>query len=225
MRILILLFAFAISAHAQTCTNAPVITPIDPLPSNGTAHVAGSLFLKFDATTVCPNRTIHSKAGIDITIFPPCSSVPDNCIGEDLTPPGPYVIVMDTTRWANGPHTVKVEAYDQYDASASYSLTVSIENPAIMPDSTPPQAFIQTPIDGTHLGNGTSNVTVTGSYADNFLVDHVDLLVNGQVYATVNSSPWSFLWIVKKRGTYQLQTRAWDAAGNSGLSQVVTVTK
>lgn len=226
MKVFLLLLFMAVAAHGQNCTLAPTITPISPLPANGTAQVSGSIVLSYDATSNCPNRTIHAKAGIDLDFtFPPCSSIPDNCIGEDLTPPGPFHIVMDTTRWANGNHRLWLEAYDQYDASASYDLYVDIENPALGPDTTPPEVFIQTPLDGTRLGNGTSSVTVTGSYADNFAVTKVDLIVNGNVYATVNSSPWSLLWTVKRRGTYLLQTRAWDAAGNSTLSQVVTVSK
>jgi len=55
----------------------------------------------------------------------------------------------------------------------------------------------------------------------------VDLLVDGKNYATSSSSNPVFIWYIAKvaSGSHTLQSLAYDAAGNSARSLVVTVTK
>jgi len=50
-------------------------------------------------------------------------------------------------------------------------------------------------------------------------------MVNGRVTASANVAPFPLTAVMKKSGFYTLQTRAWMPAGNSGLSQVVVVSK
>jgi len=55
----------------------------------------------------------------------------------------------------------------------------------------------------------------------------VELYVDGVLTSTSASAPFTTKWNTKKAaaGTHNLQARAYDAAGNSGTSNPVTVYK
>jgi hypothetical protein len=103
----------------------------------------------------------------------------------------------------------------------SFSLTDSGQAPAS--DTVPPTTAISTPGDGSTL---SGSLTVSAVASDNVGVDHVDLFVDGVLYLTTTLPPYNFLWNTTKYadGTHVLETRAVDAAGNTGLSAPITVT-
>ncbi len=92
-------------------------------------------------------------------------------------------------------------------------------------DQTPPTVVAAAPEDGTTV-EGT--VSVTGSASDDVGVEAVDLLVDGAVVSTTpgTGGPVSFGWnsTTVANGTHTLQLRASDEAGNTGLSDEVSVT-
>jgi hypothetical protein len=63
------------------------------------------------------------------------------------------------------------------------------------------------------------------SASDNVAVKKVELYVDGRYLGYSTGAPFTIRWDAKKasRGFHQLQTKALDAAGNAGWSQVVTV--
>lgn len=65
------------------------------------------------------------------------------------------------------------------------------------------------------------------SATDNVGVTRVNLRVDGQLYATSSSAMPVFSWNTFKisRGSHTLEAVAYDAAGNSSRSTVVTVYK
>jgi hypothetical protein len=89
-------------------------------------------------------------------------------------------------------------------------------------DTTPPTTSITSPANGATV-SGT--VTVSASASDNVGVSRVELFVDGSLHSTDTSSPYSFSWntTTVANGSHNLQTRAYDAAGNSGSSSVVSV--
>jgi len=89
-------------------------------------------------------------------------------------------------------------------------------------DATPPTTSITSPVNGAAV---SGSVTISASASDNVGVTKVDLLVDGSVAGTMTSSPYVLLWDTTKspNGTHTLQTKAYDAAGNTGLSTVVSV--
>ncbi len=91
------------------------------------------------------------------------------------------------------------------------------------PDTTPPTTSITSPTGGATVG-GTVNVTASAS--DNVGVTSVEFLVDGAVQSTDTTSPYGFSWDTTTygNGTHTLQSRAFDAAGNTGTSALVTVT-
>jgi len=100
---------------------------------------------------------------------------------------------------------------------------VTVQN--AVADTTPPTAQVTSPTSGTTVASKTTKVYVTAS--DNVGVTRVDLLVDGKNYATSSSATPMFSWTTSKlsRGSHTLQAIAYDAAGNSTRSSVVTVYK
>ena len=107
--------------------------------------------------------------------------------------------------------------YGRVDAAAAVAAAVA----SVAADTTPPTVSIASPTGGSV--NGLVSVSVNAS--DNVGVTRVDLLVNGTVLASDTSAPYAFSWDSGGlAGTsVSLVARAYDAAGNVGTSQTVTV--
>jgi subtilisin family serine protease len=90
-------------------------------------------------------------------------------------------------------------------------------------DTTPPTTSITSPGAGATVSGTT---TVSASASDNVGVTRVELYVDGSLAGTDTTSPYSFAWntTTVANGSHSLQTRAFDAAGNSGSSATVSVT-
>ncbi len=130
----------------------------------------------------------------------------------------------DTTASGNGSHSLQGKAYDAAgNSSMSASVTVTVQN--AVADTTPPTVQVTSPTSGTTVASKTTKVYVTAS--DNVGVTRVDLLVDGKNYATSSSATPVFSCNTSKlsRGSHTLQAVAYDAAGNSTRSTVITVYK
>ncbi len=117
-----------------------------------------------------------------------------------------------------GPHTLRTVAHD---AAGNTGTSADVHVTAVAPDTTAPTAAITAPADGASV---YGPVTVTATASDDTAVTAVDLLVDGSSIGTDSSAPYSFDWYATAVGSHTLQARAHDAAGNVGLSSVVTVT-
>jgi subtilisin family serine protease len=84
-------------------------------------------------------------------------------------------------------------------------------------DTAPPTANIIAPSNGSTL-SGTVNVSVSAS--DNMGVAKVECYINGALAATSSSASASFSWNTTgfANGSYTLQAKAYDTAGNVGTS-------
>ncbi len=89
-------------------------------------------------------------------------------------------------------------------------------------DTQAPTAAITAPKTGETV-NGT--VAVTATAQDNVGVTKVELYVDGAVNGNVSQAPYTFNLdtTALKDGQHQLQVKAYDAAGNAGTSDPVTV--
>jgi hypothetical protein len=139
------------------------------------------------------------------------------------TTTAPFGVTWDTTTVTNGPHTLTAKAYDaagNQGASAPVGITVS-NGTGTTADTTPPV----TNITAVVLTRTSAKVAVVSS--DDTAVTGVALLVDGKVYATSTAGTTTFN--VNKKwlgpGPHTLQSKAWDAAGNVGVSAVMTVTR
>lgn len=86
-------------------------------------------------------------------------------------------------------------------------------------DNVAPTVAITNPANnGTVLRK--SNVTITATASDNVGVARVDFLVDGALECSDTTAPYSCVWRVPnaKNRTYQVQARAFDAAGNNATA-------
>jgi hypothetical protein len=133
----------------------------------------------------------------------------------------PYSFSLNTTSLTNAPHTLYTKAYDAAgNVRQSSTVTVTVNNVAV--DSTLPTSVITSPISGTV--SGTTTVAATAS--DNVGVTKVELYVDGALYGTDTTSPYSFSWDTTSQtnGSRSLYAKSYDAAGNAGQSSTITVT-
>lgn len=133
----------------------------------------------------------------------------------------PYAFSWNTTAVADGAHTLKAVAVDAATNTSSAQISVTVSNTV---DSTPPVVSIISPGDGASIGG---MVTVSVNATDAGGVVKVELYVDGALTATSTSAPFTLKWNARKaaKGPHTLQCRAYDAAGNVGVSQSVTVYK
>jgi subtilisin family serine protease len=114
--------------------------------------------------------------------------------------------------------------YDDYfgNGRVDAAAAVSAAAQATATDTTAPAVSITSPTGGRVSGL----VTVNASATDNVGVTRVDLYVNGSLFATDASAPYSFSWdtAALADGNVNLLARAYDAAGNAGASSTVAVT-
>src|SRR6185437_8949031 len=136
---------------------------------------------------------------------------------------GPYSFSFDTTKYANGSHTLKAIAKDAAGNQSSASLSVSIQNSSS--DTQAPTVSITAPTSGTTY-TSAQTVTITASASDNVGVSKVEFYKDGSLLATDTSSPYSSSLTLSSasNGTHTLLAKAYDAAGNVGTSSSVSIT-
>ncbi|MEK6736440.1 MAG: S8 family serine peptidase, partial [Pseudomonadota bacterium] len=134
----------------------------------------------------------------------------------------PFAFSWDTTTVVDGDYNLTAHAFDAAgNQGNSASVTVTVSNNATT-DSQAPTISITSPTGGSVSGTTSVNV----STSDNVSVTQVELYVNGVKVLTNTQSPFTFSWNTTNltEGTYTLTTKAFDAAGNSGSSNTVSVT-
>ena len=133
-----------------------------------------------------------------------------------FTPPpgGLWYVAMVLTEYTGG------------TANDGYALRGYISFPDVIridgsSDTTPPTVSITSPTGGNVAGT----VTVSATASDNVGVTHVDFYVNGALAVSDSTAPYQYSWNTTSaaNGAAQLKAVAYDAAGNSTQSAIVTV--
>lgn len=210
------LTARARDAAGNTTTSAPVVVTVNndvtapvvniTAPAPGT--IDGTISVIADATD---NIDV---AGVQFLLN-------GNNIGsEDLT--APYSISWNTTTVTDGSYTITARARDAAgNITTSPGVIVNVLNNP--PDTESPTVAISSPAAGEV--SGTINIEAGAS--DNEGVAGVQFLVNGSNFGNEDlTSPYSISWNTTAiaNGTYTLNARARDAAGNTTTSAQVVVT-
>ncbi len=193
-----------------------------PAPVNFTAQASGSTtaHLQWTAgTNTVPFETTGYKVlyGLDRTNL---NSVYDagNVTQADI----PNLQAGQTYYFA-------VEAVNKqsYDAQENVSLSSQVASVALgtsapVADTVAPTASISSPATGSTV---SGSVAINANASDNVAVSKVEFYVNGALYGMVGSAPYSVSWNTANlnKGSYQLSAKAYDAAGNVGLAQAVSV--
>ena len=93
-------------------------------------------------------------------------------------------------------------------------------------DNTPPQVALTVPVEGDELRVVGTNPVMEASvdYSDDVGVVRVVYYLDGEAAATATEAPFSAPLVLDSLGSHSLWAEAFDAAGNSGLSERVSFT-
>jgi subtilisin family serine protease len=127
---------------------------------------------------------------------------------------GAYQVLRARLRFGGTAAPCGDGVYDDHD-----DLVFAVDT---TPDTTPPTTTVTSPAAGATL---KATVTVYATATDDYEVARVELYANDTLIGTDASSPFSFSWNTRAapNGTTQLTTRAYDHAGNVGISTAKTV--
>jgi|NGEPerStandDraft_6_1074524.scaffolds.fasta_scaffold134659_1 Bacterial Ig domain len=123
----------------------------------------------------------------------------------------------------NGKHSLSAKAYDVAgNVGTSSAIAVTVKNASPL-DKTAPVVSITAPSN-----NGTVSATVntTVNATDNVKVTKVAYYLDGALVNTTTASPFGWAWNTVKysEGKHSLVAKAYDAAGNNSMSNVVSIT-
>ena len=160
-----------------------------------------------------PNQVAEATSASGAVVNYPAATATDDVDGTltaTCTPASGSTFPLGTT-------TVNCSATDSSGNTGTASFTVTVR------DTTAPTASITSPSDGSSA-SGTISVTVSAS--DKVGVSKVDLYIDGNLFRTDTTSPYSFSLDTTTlgNGDHQLQAKVTDPSGNSGTSMAVTVT-
>ncbi|MDY7228175.1 Ig-like domain-containing protein [Hyalangium rubrum] len=133
-------------------------------------------------------------------------------------PSAPYRYSWDTRSEWSGTHVLTARAYD-----AAGNVGISEEVAVlVVRDTTPPAVSITSPTASAAVA-GT--VTISANATDEFGVQRVEFLIDGQMVGTSTSAPYSFTWntLTATIGNHTLTARATDIHGNAATSPGVSV--
>lgn len=144
----------------------------------------------------------------------------------NLDNPGEYRCVSKVSNDGecdyNNPMSARLDVWTVTSRPPTPTPTPTPTPPA---DTVAPAVSITYPTDGsTVLKNST--VIITADASDNIGVTRVEFYVDSSLKCTDTASPYSCNWRVPGRPgrAYALSAKAYDAAGNIGLSSIINVT-
>ncbi|MDO8590872.1 MAG: Ig-like domain-containing protein, partial [bacterium] len=135
----------------------------------------------------------------------------------DADTASPYQEPWDTTTVSDGTHTLTATAYD-------ITLKSTITMRQVVVDNADPDTAMITNLTGGQVVSGT--YTVQGAASDGIGLDYVELFVDGETIGSMTyGSTYEYLWDTQNvlDGNHNLKIRAYDMAGNSTISDIVTV--
>lgn len=141
----------------------------------------------------------------------------DNALSGSSTS-APYTLAVDSTKLTNGSHTFIAKAYDAAgNVGSSSSVAFTVSN--VVTDTTPPTVTV--------TESGSSGIIKFNANAkDNVAVVRVDYLVDGVLKGSSNIAPYAVSYdsTTLANGNHTLQAKAYDAAGNVGISSILNFT-
>jgi hypothetical protein len=225
------LYAKAFDAAGNSTQSATVTVNVSNAPPPDTTPPTVSISSPTGGN-VSGTVTVSANASDNVGVSKVDFYVKGVLVGTDAATPFQYA--WNTTALANGAATLYTKAYDAAgNSTQSATVTVNVSN-APPPDTTPPTVSISSPTGG----NVSGTVTISASASDNVGVARVDFYVNGKVLSSREefhtggtllgsdaTAPYQISWSTATlaNGTTSLYAKAFDTAGNSTMSAIVTV--
>jgi len=140
-------------------------------------------------------------------------------VNPALTPQQAVDIVTQT---ASDLGTPGFDIYYGWGKINIYQAVLAASQSVPPPDTTAPAVSVTSPRSGALLSGTTA---IIASASDNVGVARVDLYLDGSLTGSLTSPPYEWAWDTTKsaNGTHGLHARAFDPAGNEGVSSSVSV--
>ncbi len=166
------------------------------------------------------NITIVANASDNVGVVKVQFFIDGLLVSTDLDEPFSYN--WDISGYLNNSsHTIHAQAYDQAEnIGLSSIITVTVQNQ----DLTPPDLTILYPVNDAQFKAGDI-VNISVDARDDSGIDKVEFYIDGQLLATVTSTPYYYAWNTSGFGdgkTHTIYVKAFDAVGNYS-SQLATV--
>ncbi|HYV45080.1 MAG TPA: Ig-like domain-containing protein [Myxococcaceae bacterium] len=208
--------ARGVDIWGQSATSAPVqiVTDNDfsPPDVSVSAPAAGATVENFVTLTA----NVTDSSAISRVDF----MVDGVLVGSNYWPP--WSMSWYSRYSPNGSHVITARAFDAFNQGAtSAPVQVNVDN-----DYTPPTAVITAPAEGSVV---EEVVTLSAAAVDDRgTVTHVDFYGDGNTYlCSVSSAPFTCSWYTRwwplPNGPHQITARAYDPAGNQGISAAVGI--
>jgi len=201
------------------CTRANPAVTMTPTSQSGTAGstLNYNLSVTNNDSSACASSTFNLSSSIPTgwtATFTPASLslAPGASAGTILS-------VTSATTASPGSYSISAKVTNSSDSSFNASSSAT----DVVTDITKPTVSIMAPSNGSTV-SGTVNVTANAS--DNIGVTKVEFWVDSSLKTTDTIASYSFSWdtTAETNGSHSLQAKAYDAAGNSGISTPVSVT-
>ncbi|MBI5821709.1 MAG: S8 family serine peptidase [Verrucomicrobia bacterium] len=127
---------------------------------------------------------------------------------------------LDTTKVSNGTHTLLAHAYDTSgNIGTSSTVSFTVQNTV---DTTAPTATITSPTDGATV---RGRVSIVLNATDDVAVTRTECFLDNRLIGSRRGSAATFALdtTLVSDGIHTLQARAYDAAGNAGVSPTVNI--
>jgi hypothetical protein len=156
-----------------------------------------------------PNRVVEATSSGGAVVNYPAATATDN-IGVTY---GPVCTPASGSLFRVGVTTVTCTAKDAAGNTGSATFTVTVK------DTTAPTVVIDQPVDGSTV---RGIVAVKISATDNTVISKVEVYLDGTLYRTLTTAPYSFNWDTSavKNGSHVFSVKAIDIYGNAATDSV-----
>jgi hypothetical protein len=216
---------FAPGAHTlkvealDTLNNSTITTISATVLGGDTTPPAASITAPANGATISGNgigftASASDPSGIQKVRF----WIDSTYLGYDSA--APYARIWNSTAFTNGPHTLKIEAWDNAANARSVTIGVTVSNA----DAVPPTVSLTSPPNGATVSG--SAVSISARAADNIAVQKVRFWVDGTYLGYDSTAPYAMSWntTTATNGAHALKVQAVDNAGNVSAYATVSVT-
>jgi aryl-phospho-beta-D-glucosidase BglC (GH1 family) len=212
--------ARAYDAAGNTATSSAVAVAVNIVPTTDTTPPTVSLGASATTVTTAGNLTLTATATDNVGVTRVEFYDGATLLASDATAPYQYVGALTSTN--NGTHSFSARAYDaagNVGTGGPIAVTVNIPTG----DITPPTVSLASSATSVTTA---SNLTLTATATDATGVARVEFYDGAALLASDTTAPYQFVGALTSanNGTHSFTAKAFDAAGNAGLSAAVSVT-
>ncbi|MEX2012664.1 MAG: Ig-like domain-containing protein [Patescibacteria group bacterium] len=176
------------------------------MPVNNDSISGTAVFSASVADTTALESVMFKVDGTTVATFKPALAYSKN---------------IDTTRYADGLHKFSVVAVNANGNLGSATVDFSIGNKQ---DSVKPTIRLTYPTNGSNVSR---TIKLTAEVSDNIKVIKVEFYLDGVLLGADTSGPYTANWNTRRadNGQHQIYAKAYDAAGNTATTAVISVTR